>query len=287
MSGAGDDCALLEIGAERLALSIDLSVGDVHFRVSWLDYREIGYRAAAASLSDLAAVAATPVALLVSLAASPEWPEDRTAEVMEGVGEAAASVNAQVVGGDLVRGDRLIVDVAVLGRLGDRPVLRSGAVPGDGLWVTGRLGGPGEALRAWLAGETPDDAARERFARPAPRVAPGEWLRDRGAHAMIDLSDGLWPDTHHIAAASTVACSLELERIPLHASATDARAAVVSGEEYELLVALPEEFNHAAEFTGRFGLDLTRVGTVAAGSGATLLADGVAVDPPVGFRHFK
>src|SRR2546422_427071 len=143
-----------------------------HFRTDWLALREIGWRATAAALSDLAAEGATPLGVLVSLGVPGNW-QRRTGnaspavQIMAGVGAAARSVGASVLGGDLVRSPRYLVDVCVLG-VAQRPVRRSGARPGDGLWVTGRLGGAGLALAALRAGRGRRfaPALRRRFARP-------------------------------------------------------------------------------------------------------------------------
>src|SRR5439155_19502302 len=125
---------------------------------------------------------------------------DDALELMSGVGAAARSVGAHVLGGDLARSSRYLVDVCVLG-LTARPVRRSGARPGDSLWVTGRLGGAGLALRALRAGRSLVPALRSRFARPTPRIAAGRWLARHGARAMIDISDGLAGDAGHLPAA--------------------------------------------------------------------------------------
>src|SRR5262249_50656131 len=253
-------------------LSVDLSVEDVHFRVGWMSPAEIGWRAASAALSDLAAVAATPKGLLVSLGAPAEWPPEQVAELMEGAGEAALSVGALVWGGDLVKSDRVIIDVSVMGELDGSPVLRQGAAQGDGLWLTGSLGGPKAALDSWVDHREPDAAARERFVHPVPRVKESHWLRDAGAKAMIDLSDGLAADASHVAAASGVRCVIDADRVPRHPAARELMDALVSGEEYELLVALPESFkeSRAGEFRDQFGIPLTRVGGIREGAGVVV-----------------
>ncbi len=286
MSQAGEDCALVTIGSERLAISTDVTIEGTHFRKGWLAPEEVGWRAAAAALSDLAAVAAEPRGVMASLGVSPEWPEELVSEVMHGVGQAAAAVDAQLWGGDLVRSERLVLDVVVVGRA-EAPVLRSGAAPGEGLWVTGALGGPAAALAAWLAGEEPEQTARERFAHPRPRIAEALWLRDEGATAMIDLSDGLIGDAGHLAAASGVRCVIEDERVPVHPAASP-RGALVGGEEYELLAALPRETDNelAAAFEDTFGIRLTRVGRVEEGQGVELLENGAPVALPGGFTQF-
>jgi len=289
----GDDCALLSVGGRTLAISIDLSLEGVHFRTDWLSFREIGWRATAAALSDLAAEGAQPLGVLVSLGipsnvqratrnASP------AVQIMTGVGAAARSVGAKVLGGDLVRSPRYLVDVCVLG-VARRPVRRSGARPGDGLWVTGRLGGAGLALTALRSGRGGRlaPALRRRFARPEPRIAAGRWLARRGARAMIDISDGLTGDAGHLAAASSVEIAIELERVPCWPGATPL-AAVRSGEEYELLVALPRSFGDAGAraFRRATGLSLTRIGACTAGRGLRITDDGRPIPPPPGFDHF-
>jgi thiamine-monophosphate kinase len=286
LSPAGDDCALVTLGGEPLAISTDLTIEGTHFRPGWLSPEEVGWRATAAALSDLAAVAAEPRGVMVSLGVSPEWPEALVSEVMQGAGAAAAAVEAQLWGGDLVRSERLVVDVVVVGRA-DAPVRRAGARPGDGVWVTGALGGPGAALQAWLAGKEPDAEARRRFAAPRPRIAEGLWLRDEGAKAMIDVSDGLLGDAAHLAAASGVAVVIETERVPVHAGADSPATALVSGEEYELLVALPQDAaEQARAFEEAFGVALTRIGRIEDGSGVRLLEGGAPVPLPTGYRQF-
>lgn len=285
---SGDDCALVDIGGRRLAISTDMAVEGVHFRAEWLELTELGWRIAAAALSDLAAVAATPLGLLTSIGAPAHRGADELALLMEGVAAAGDAVGATVVGGDIVRSDRLVVDAVVFGTV-ERPLLRAGAQPGNGLWVTGALGAPAAAVRAWLAGRPPTAVARARFARPVPRIAEAAWLRDEGATAAIDLSDGLVTDARHLAAASGVACRIDAERVPVHSGADGRDDAVAGGEEYELLCTLPAGFDagRAAAFAERFGIALTRVGAVEAGSGVRLIAHGRPIETPMGFRHFE
>jgi thiamine-monophosphate kinase len=288
----GDDCALLSVGGRTLAISIDLSLEGVHFRIDWLAFPEIGWRATAAALSDLAAEGATPLGVLTSVGlpvrgrGRGKGRADPATEIMRGVGAAARSVGASVLGGDLVRSPRYLVDVCVLGVV-QRPVRRSGARPGDGLWVTGRLGGVGLALAALGAGRRLAPAVRRRFARPVPRIAAGRWLARRGARAMIDISDGLAGDAGHLAAASGVGVSVELERVPCWPGVTP-RAAARSGEEYELLVAMPRSFGAvgARAFHRATGLLLTRIGACTAGRGVRMTDDGRPIMPPPGFDHF-
>jgi len=292
----GDDCALVRIGDTTLAASIDLSVEGVHFRTEWLSFQEIGWHATAAALSDLASEGAKPIGALVSLglpAGSGKREAgnvDAGAEIMAGVGGAVRNVGAKVLGGDLVRSERYLVDVCVLGTA-SRPVRRTGARRGDGLWITGTVGGAGLALAQLQAGGGrrvgKDGALWRRFARPEPRIAAGRWLARRGAHAMIDVSDGLAADAGHVAAASRVAIRIELERVPCWPGVTP-RDAAASGEEYELLVALPAQFGErdARAFARATDVPLTRIGRCEKGGGVHLTEHGRPVAAPPGFDHF-
>jgi thiamine-monophosphate kinase len=283
----GDDCALVEVGGEHLAFSTDLVVEGTHFRNGWLEPEALGWRAAAAALSDLAAVAAEPLGVQASVGMPTDWTESDLEDLMGGIADAAQSVGALVWGGDIVRSERVVIDVAVVGRT-DRPLRRSGAAPGDEVWVTGELGGVAVALDAFFGGEKPHPVAFARFAHPEPRVQEAQWIRDRGAKAAIDLSDGLVGDAGHLAAASGVQVTLEREGVPVHAAARSADVAMVSGEEYELLVVLPRAAGRtlAAEFRDAFALPLSRVGRIEAGSGVRLLSGGGPVALPQGFTHF-
>ena len=151
--GLGDDCAFIEAGGETLAISIDLSVEGVHFRRDWLRDDEIGYRAAAAALSDLAAVAAEPMALLLSLGAPANTDVRALDRIAEGVGDACADAGTVIVGGDTSRAGQIIIDCCVIGHAA-APVRRGGARPGDRLVVTGSLGGSLAALDAFTAGRS-------------------------------------------------------------------------------------------------------------------------------------
>jgi len=285
-SGGGDDCAIIQVGGEKLAFSTDMMVEGTHFRSGWLAPVELGWRAGAAALSDLAAVAAEPLGVLVSLGLSGELSDSFPSELMDGLGAVAESVGAVVWGGDTVRSERVVVDVVVVGRASS-PVMRSGAGVGDTLWVTGKLGAPATAVEEWEGGGDPNEAVRGRFAKPEPRVAEAQWLRDEGAKALIDLSDGLVADAGQLAAASGVACVIESVHVPVHDGANE-ETALLGGEEFELLVVMPAEMRSSfgADFERAFELPLTGIGHVESGVGVRVLRAGVPVKLKDGFRHF-
>jgi thiamine-monophosphate kinase len=176
---------------------------------------------------------------------------------------------------------------------------RSGARPGDGLWVTGHLGLARAALVSWQRGETPPPEARARFAHPEPRLPAGRWLIERGATAMLDVSDGLAGDSQHLAAASGCRIEVELESLPIHpdvlvaadaAGEPAAHFAAVGGEDYELLVAMPGQFEDSAGFTRELGLPLTRIGSCSGSYGGlsqvVITLGGSRVELQ-GYDHFR
>jgi thiamine-monophosphate kinase len=273
---------------ERLVVSTDTSVEDVHFRRAWLTPEEIGWRATAGALSDLAAMAARPLAVVWAATVPPSW-RDALAALADGVGAAVRDAGAHIVGGDLTTGRELALTLTVLGAAA-RPVTRAGARPGDALYVSGHLGGPLRALRALERDEPPDPADRGRFAHPQARIAVGRWLAAHGARALVDVSDGLAADLGHVAAASHVRCVIDTERVPRVAGASAADA-LASGEEYELACAAPDHLDVDA-CRRDTGVSLTRVGHVEAadpqaGPSVELRgATGARVDPPSGHDHF-
>jgi thiamine-monophosphate kinase len=246
-----DDAARLDGG---LVVTQDALVEDVHFRRGWLSWRDLGYRAAAVNLSDLAASGAEPEALLVTLGAPAETEVDDVVEMYEGIAEAGVAV----VGGDTTAADRLVLGVTALGR-SDRVPGRGGAVPGDLVVVTGPLGAAGAAFR------------RERLVRPPIRLAEGKRLAAH-AHALLDVSDGLGRDAGHLAARSGCRVVVDLERVPLADGAT--LDDLGFGEDYELLAAVA----HADGFA--------EIGRCEEGAGVVFLWNGEAVELP-GWEHFR
>lgn len=212
-----DDAALLPGGR---VVTQDALVEGVHFRLDWLSWRELGYRAAAVNLSDLAASGAEPEGLVVTLGAPPDTALDDVVELYEGIGETGVAV----LGGDTTRADRVLLSVTALGR-SERVPGRAGARPGDLLVVTGSLGAAGAAFR------------RGAYVRPPLRLAEGRRLAAH-AHALLDLSDGLERDAGHVAARSGCRLVVELEHVPLAPGAE--LADLGFGEDYELLAAVED-----------------------------------------------
>ena len=236
-----------------LVVTQDALVEGVHFRFDWLSWRELGFRAAAVNLSDLAASGADPEALVITLAAPAETEVDDVVELYQGLAESGV----RVAGGDTTAAGQVVLSVTAVGRSARVPG-RAGARPGDLLVVTGPLGASGTAFRS------------QRYVRPPIRLEEGKRLA-RTAHAMLDISDGIAVDTGHLARRSDVHCVIELDRVPLADGA--AIDDLGFGEDYELLAAVED----AA------GLQI--VGRVEAGEGVELLLHGESYTLP-GYEHF-
>ena len=238
---------------DGLVVTQDALVEGVHFRLDWISYRDLGFRAAAVNLSDLAASGATPSALVVSLGAAPDSSVEEMIELYEGIAE----TGVPVVGGDTTRADQLILSVTALGR-SERVPGRAGARPGDLLVVTGPLGASSAAFR------------EHGYVRPPLRLEEGRRLA-RTAHAMLDISDGIARDAAHLAHRSELRCVIELDQVPLAPGATVDDLGF--GEDFELLAAVPEADFHV-------------VGRCEEGDGVTLLREGRPY-ALTGWDHFK
>jgi thiamine-monophosphate kinase len=239
--------------AGGVVVTQDALVDRVHFRLDWITWRDLGWRAAAVNLSDLAASGADPDGLIVSLALPPETDLADVIELYEGIAEAGVPV----VGGDTSASAQLVLSVTAIGR-SDRVPGRAGARPGDQLVVTGPLGAAGAAFR------------NEGFVRPPLRLDEGRELAAH-AHAMLDLSDGLAVDAAHIASRSQCRLVLELELVRLAKGAT--LDDLGFGEDYELLAAVAD--------AGRFRV----IGRCEQGEGVALTFNGKPYDLG-GWEHF-
>jgi thiamine-monophosphate kinase len=284
--GIGDDAALLAVPpGEELVITTDVAVETVHFRRDWMTPEEIGYRTTAAALSDLAAMAAKPLGLVLGLTIPRDWTHV-LGDFAEGLGAAADDAACPIVGGDMTSGHEIVVSVTAFGST-RTPLRRSRASPGDTVYVTGALGGPATAVRALQQGRVPDALHRERFVHPKPRILEARWLADAGAHAGIDVSDGLSSELNHLAAASGVTIEVALESVPVLAGCT-AHDAVTGGEELELVVTSPVPLDTNA-FAEKFGVPLTAIAAVVARGAPKVLAtrDGARVDLAPGYDHFS
>jgi len=213
----------------RVVATTDVLVEGVHFRRDWSTAYDVGRKAAAANLADVAAMGGTGTALLVGLAAPADLPVEWAEGLADGLRDEAAVVGAAVVGGDVVRSDVLVVSVTALGDLAGRaPVTRGGARPGDVVVVAGSLGDSARGLALLQSGES-EGPLVDAHRRPSPPYALGPALALAGATAMCDVSDGLLADVGHIAEASGVAIDVD---------AADEES-LTGGEDHALVATLP------------------------------------------------
>jgi thiamine-monophosphate kinase len=287
-SGLGDDAAVLHLPrGDALVASVDTAVEGRHFKREWLSPREIGCRSVAAALSDLAAMAARPVGVLIALTLPDAW-RDQLLDLADGIGDAVDLARTCIRGGNLSGGAELTITTTVFGA-SFSPLTRAGARAGDRVYVTGQLGGPADALRRLSNGERPG-ASRERFAHPIPRLDEARWLAERGVSAAIDVSDGLIADLRHLAAASGVTIDVDDERVP-RLNDVDVSLALHGGEEYEIVVTSPRDVD-TVEFERRFAVRLTEIGRVVGGSHADaargdVTIRGARVANAAGYDHFS
>jgi thiamine-monophosphate kinase len=312
--GIGDDAAVVGAPSGSVVAAVDLLIEGRHFRRDWSAAYDVGVKAAARSLADIAAMGAVNTALLVALAAPGTLPARWATDLADGLAAEAARAGAGVVGGDTARADLVILSVTALGGLTNRPVLRSGARPGDLVAVAGPLGRSAAGLALLQAGRR--DAFAELVAahlRPAPPYAAGPEAALLGATAMIDVSDGLLADLGHVAAASGVQVDIDSSRLPVGRALREAAASLsadpssrteaagsatpvspdsgtagspeamaldwvlTGGEDHALVAAFPP----GTALPARWRV----IGQVRDGTGVTV--DGAARQGPAGWEHFR
>lgn len=301
--GSGDDAAVTVPGGAT-ATSVDALVDGVHFRRERATPAQIGRKALATALSDLAAMGAEPGEAYVAVGIPTDLGEAACLELVDGMAALAVETGTTLAGGDVTRAPVLTLAVTVVGHAAapERFVSRAGARAGDALVLSGELGGAAAGLllleRPELGAAIPDSTAerlRLRQLDPAPRLAAGRALAAAGARAMIDLSDGLGGDAVHLAAASGVGLGIDAGALPLAEGVAEVAAAagrdplelaVSGGEDYELLAALPPE-KLAAAIGVEAETTLTRVGEVREAGGVEIRLPGGGILNPTGFDQLR
>lgn len=286
--GPGDDAALVSAPDARVLASCDVLVDGRHFRTDWASATEIGHRAAAANLADIAAMGGVPTALLVSLCLpkdhDPRWAEQLT----DGLAAECEAVGAAVVGGDLSASPVITVAVTALGDLqGRAPVLRSGARPGDRVAMAGRIGHAAAGYTVLSRGFRSPKVLVEAYRRPAVPYRAGPAAADLGATAMIDVSDGLLADVGHVAGASRVGIDIHRSAFELTQAMVDA-AAALGVDPYDWVLTGGDDHPLVATFPPEVALPESWlvIGRVTEGSGVTV--DGRRwTDGPTGWDHFR
>jgi thiamine-monophosphate kinase len=298
----GDDCAVLPKDNEAdTVVTADLLVEDIDFRLGWTTPELLGQKALAVSLSDVAAMGGTPRWAMTTVGVPRHiWDSDFLDRFYDGWTRIATHYGVELIGGDISRTpDKIVIDSIVGGDVPKgKAILRSGARPGDGIFVSGTIGGAAGGLLLLESGVGYKDTDENRKAlitrqlRPTPRVEVGQYLMANDlASAMIDISDGLSSDLHHLCAASGVGATLTFSDVPLDpnletfssGNITHIWAALSGGEDFELLFTVPQDKISALELT-----DISQIGFVSSNVGTIeVIADGqTTVLPRSGFTHF-
>ncbi|HVM21466.1 MAG TPA: thiamine-phosphate kinase [Egibacteraceae bacterium] len=293
--GHGDDAAVIDLDGRGVCLAVDVLVDEVHFRRDLSSMADVGWKAVAVNVSDMAAMGARPTVAVVGLCRPPSLDAAAVEQLYEGMSEACREWGLRLVGGDTVAAQALAVSVTVLGDVQpDAAVRRSGARPGDRIVVVGELGGASAALAQLRAGVDADERLLQAHRRPVARVDAGAALAAAGATAMIDVSDGFGADLLHVCEASGVAAVVDAERLPAAAGVHEAARALDvdpmvfvagGGDDYALVATVAADGVPAAEAAGA-----VEVGEVIQGSpAATLrLPDGSTRDlAGMGWDHYR
>lgn len=292
----GDDCAVLPKDSKTdLVVTADLLVEDIDFRLNWTTPEFLGDKALAVSLSDIAAMGATPKWALLSIGIpSHIWTGKFVDKFYAGWFGLARTYQVELVGGDVSRTpDKIVIDSVVAGEVRrGRAVMRSGAQPGESIFVTGSLGGAAGGLVLLEAGKKNGRKQKElidRQLRPTPRVEVGKYLASRKlATAMIDISDGLSSDLHHLCNASSVGARIDFDKIPIDANLSSlgpkgTDLALGGGEDFELLFTSRRRTISSSMFSS-----ISRIGEITPEAGQVeLVGEGWRRElPSTGYRHF-
>jgi thiamine-monophosphate kinase len=286
--GPGDDAAVVATPDGRAVVSTDVLVEGRHFRRDWSGARDVGHRAAAANMADIAAMGAVPTALVVALCAPADLAASWAEELADGLAAEASLVGAAVVGGDMSASPTLTIAVTALGDLGGQaPVVRSGAQPGDIVALAGRIGYAAAGYTVLSRGFRSPKVLVEAHRRPEVPYAAGPIAARLGATSMIDVSDGLVADLGHVATASGVGIDVRREAFAVPAQMRDA-AAALGVDPYTWILAGGDDHPLAATFPPGTDLpaDWLVIGSVVEGRGVTL--DGQPYSGgPAGWDHFR
>jgi len=290
--GIGDDCAVLRPSpGHELLVTTDFSIENIHFRREWHPATSVGHRCLARGLSDIASMGGRAVACFLSLGLPNKLPQKWSDDFLRGLLALAREFRVQLAGGDLSQAPEIVADIIVLGEVpAGRAILRSGARPGDRIYVTGKLGGSAAALEQLFAGKKVKAARANPHFFPQPRVGAGLWLQKHGAAtAMIDLSDGLSVDLSHICEESGVCAQIRAADLPV-ARGADLELALHGGEDYELLFTAAPRARLPRHIAG---VPVTEIGVIAKrtnySSAIQLLSDNGGVTPLAqrGWEHFR
>lgn len=289
--GPGDDAAIVSAPDGKVVASTDMLVQNVHFRLDWSSPAQVGRKAVAVNLADVAAMGAMPTGLLVGLACPGGTRTDQITELADGMWEEAGRAGVGLVGGDVVAADQIVISVTALGDLrGMTPVQRSGARPGDVVAIQGRLGWSAAGLAVLGRGFRSPVSVVNAHRYPEPPYAAGPEAAAAGATAMIDVSDGLLADLGHVAGASGVGIDVDSNALPVDqklievASALGAeplRWVLTGGEDHALAATFPS----AREVPQGW----RRVGVVASAAdrGVGVTVDGKPYEPEQGWQHWR
>ena len=304
--GIGDDAAVVDSPKSgKILLTTDTMVENVHFNTSYARAEDIGYKAMASNISDIAAMAGVPEYAMVTLGLNSETEVEFITGLYKGITAAAQNRGVTVVGGDMTKSAKLFITISLMGRAETRHVrLRSMAQAGDAVMVTGTLGGSAAALRLLKEGFRPGrgmpQALYDKHMRPAPRVKEASVAAAEGARAIQDISDGLVADLGHICEASGTGARIFLEKIPLFLNnrrmpkipkPVAQKLALAGGEDYELIITAPISKFHKikTEIESQTGTKVTMIGDITDSVGEVLVIDanGATVRRgKKGFDHF-
>jgi thiamine-monophosphate kinase len=294
-AGIGDDCAILQIPfGHQTLVTTDFSLEGVHFRREWHPAEAVGHRCLARGLSDIAAMGGNPVAAFLSLALPRNLRQPWADQFVKGLLQLADRFKVSLAGGDTAQSPGgILADIVIVGSVPKgKAIRRTGARPGDRIYVTGALGGAAATLKLLFSGRKLRTADFPRHFHPTPRIEVGRFLLERGlAAAMIDLSDGLSTDLAHICEESGVGAEIQSGAIPCAeigkpAHPVDLQFALHGGEDYELLFTVPRSKRVPAEIAG---VEITQIGQITPGKKVVLLSpEGMRVKfPPRGWEHFN